>query len=133
MRYLMDTNILSALVRSPRGPIFERIGERGEDNVYTSVVVAAELRYGVARKGSERLSRQVEAILDAIDIAPIRPPTDRIYGDIRWYLERSGSPIGANDLLIAAQALSEDSTLVTDNMKEFERVPGLKIENWLRS
>ena len=133
MRYLMDTNILSALVRSPCGPVFEQIGERGESSVYTSVVVAAELRYGVARKGSERLSRQVEAILDALDIAAIGPPADRIYGDIRWHLERAGSPIGANDLLIAAQALSDDSILVTDNTQEFERVPGLKIENWLRS
>lgn len=68
MRYLLDTNILSALIRSPRGSVAERIREIGEAGIYTSAIVAAELRYGALRKGSERLSRQIEAVLDTIPI-----------------------------------------------------------------
>ncbi|HJE23987.1 MAG TPA: type II toxin-antitoxin system VapC family toxin [Methylorubrum populi] len=132
MRYLLDTNILSALVRSPRGPVAERIGRVGEARVYTSVIVAAELRYGAARKGSERLSRQIEAVLGAIPIEAWREPFDRAYAELRFGLERAGTPIGANDLLIGAQALADGSVLVTDNTREFERITGLTIENWLR-
>ncbi|GJD31798.1 hypothetical protein PMNALOAF_3061 [Methylobacterium adhaesivum] len=80
MRYLLDTNILSGLVRVPRGPLAQKIAEIGEANVYTSIVVAAELRFGAAKRGSERLSRQVETVLGAIDIAPYTVPVDRVYG-----------------------------------------------------
>lgn len=132
MRYLLDTNILSALVRSPRGPVAEQIRRVGETRVYTSVIVAAELRYGAARKGSERLSRQVEAVLGSIPIEPWREPFDRTYAEQRLELERAGTPIGANDGLIGAQALADGSVLVTDNTREFERITGLTIENWLR-
>lgn len=132
MRYLLDTNILSALIRSPRGPVTEQIRRVGEARVYTSVIVAAELRYGAARKGSERLSRQVEAVLRSIPIEPWREPFGRIYAERRLGLERGGTPIGANDLLIGAQALADGSVLVTDNTREFERLTGLTIENWVR-
>ena len=132
MRYLLDTNILSALIRSPRGPVTEQIRRVGEARVYTSVIVEAELRYGAARKGSERLSRQVEVVLGSIPIEPWREPFDRIYAELRLGLERAGTPIGANDLLIGAQALADGSVLVTDNTREFERLTDLTIENWVR-
>ena len=132
MRYRLDTNILSALIRAPRGSVAERIREIGEAGIYTSVIVAAELRYGALRKGSERLSRQVEAVLDTIAITPWQPPHDRIYAELRLGLEQAGTPIGANDLLIATQALADASVLVTDNTREFARISGLTIENWLR-
>ncbi|KQT57678.1 transcriptional regulator [Methylobacterium sp. Leaf456] len=132
MPYLLDTNILSALVRAPRGPVAERIRQAGETQVYTSVIVAAELRYGAARKGSDRLSRQVEAVLGSIRIAGWNEPADRTYAGLRLGLERAGTPIGGNDLLIGAQALADGSVLVTDNTREFERIIGLTIENWLR-
>ncbi|MGN7123315.1 type II toxin-antitoxin system VapC family toxin [Methylorubrum thiocyanatum] len=132
MRYLLDTNILSALIRSPRGVVTEQIRRVGEARVYTSVIVEAELRYGAARKGSERLSRQVEAVLGSIPIEPWREPFGRIYAELRLGLERAGTPIGANDLLIGAQALADGSVLVTDNTREFERLTGLTIENWVR-
>ncbi|KAB7785257.1 type II toxin-antitoxin system VapC family toxin [Methylorubrum populi] len=132
MRYLLDTNILSALIRSPRGPVTEQIRRVGEARVYTSVIVEAELRYGAARKGSERLSRQVEVVLGSIPIEPWREPFGRIYAELRLGLERAGTPIGANDLLIGAQALADGSVLVTDNTREFERLTGLTIENWVR-
>lgn len=132
MRYLLDTNVLSAVVREPRGPVAEKIRAVGEASIYTSVIVAAELRFGASRKGSERLSRQVEAVLDAIEIASWQSPMDKVYGDLRVRLERNGTPIGANDLLIGTQALADGSILVTDNTGEFGRIPDLAIENWLR-
>lgn len=132
MRYLLDTNILSDLVRNPQGRVFEAIARVGEGEVCTSVIVAAELRYGAARRGSERLTAQLEAILAALPVLSLEPPADEAYGRIRAGLESAGQPIGANDLLIAAHAISGGLTLVTDNVREFERVEGLAVENWLR-
>ena len=132
MRYLLDTNIVSDLVRNPQGKIAEQIFMVGESKVCTSIIVAAELRYGAEKKQSPRLSAQLEAVLGALDILPFEKPADASYGTIRAQLERAGKPIGANDLLIAAQALTLGYTLVTDNEKEFSRVRHLFLENWLR-
>jgi tRNA(fMet)-specific endonuclease VapC len=133
MRYLLDTNIVSDLVRNPQGPVAERIRAAGETNVCTSIIVAAELRYGAAKKGSARLSAQLEAVLGALEVLPFDTPADFAYGDCRTVLERAGLPIGGNDLLIAAHALALGYTVVTDNEREFARVTGLSSENWLRS
>jgi tRNA(fMet)-specific endonuclease VapC len=132
VRFLLDTNIVSDLVRHPRGKIADRISEVGEDEVCTSIVVAAELRYGAAKKSSARLTSQLEAVLGAIEVLPLEAPVDTVYGVIRAGLERMGQPIGANDLIIAAHARALDLTVVTDNEREFARVDGLRIENWLR-
>jgi len=132
MTFLLDTNIVSQLIRDPHGQITQRIAEVGEDQVCTSIIVAAELRYGAARKGSDRLSAQLEAVLGVISVIPFDAPADVVYGDIRATLERAGKLIGANDLLIAAQALALGLVLVTDNEREFCRVSGLAVENWLR-
>jgi tRNA(fMet)-specific endonuclease VapC len=132
MSYLLDTDIVSDLVRAPNGRVAARIREVGELRVATSIVVAAELRYGAARRGSERLTRQVETILGALTVLPLDEPVDEVYGDVRAELEAAGTPIGANDLLIAAHAIALDFVVVTGNEREFERVPGLRIENWLR-
>ncbi len=129
--YLLDTNILSHLVRQPQGLIAARIADVGEDNVLTSIVVACELRYGAAKRGSRRLTRQIEAILGAITILPLEAGADRHYASIRTVPERKGTPIGANDMLIAAQARAIEAICVTDNVAEFKRVPALKVENWL--
>jgi tRNA(fMet)-specific endonuclease VapC len=131
IRYLLDTNILSDLVRNPNGRVAARIAAVGESAVSTSIVVAAELRYGAAKRGAERLTRQLEVILAAMEVIPLDAPADEAYGDLRWTLERAGQPIGPNDLLIAAQALASESVLVTANTGEFSRVRGLKLENWL--
>ena len=133
VKYLLDTNIISALVRDPRGKVTERIREVGEANVCTSIVVAAELRYGATKKGSARLLAQLEIVLGAVEVLPFDVPADATYGEIRLQLERAGQPIGGNDLLIAAQALAVDCTVVTDNEREFKRVSGLRVENWLRA
>jgi tRNA(fMet)-specific endonuclease VapC len=132
VRYLLDTNIVSDLVRDPYGRITQRIKKVGEAQVCTSLIVAAELRYGSAKKGSPRLTAQLNAVLTALEILPFDTPVDMTYGPLRARLEQSGKLIGANDLLIAAQALSLGHVLVTDNEREFARVEGLLCENWLR-
>ena len=132
MRYLLDTNILSDLVRNPQGRVAQRIRKVGEKRVCTSILVGAELRYGAAKKGSALLSSQVEAVLAAIDVLPLETPADKTYGMIRAKLEKIGRPIGGNDLLIASQAVTLGYTVVTDNENEFKRVENLLHENWLR-
>lgn len=132
MRYLLDTNAVSDLVRNPQGRVTERIREVGESSVCTSIVVAAELRYGAEKKGSARLTAQLEAVLGALDVLPFEAPADREYGRLRARLETEGRPIGGNDLLIAAQALALGATLVTDNEREFGRIGELPCENWVR-
>ena len=132
MRYLLDTNVLSDLVRDPRGRIAQHIRRVGEAKVCTSIIVAAELRYGAAKKKSPLLSSQLEAVLGAIEVLPFETPADETYGAIRARLEKVGRPIGGNDLLIASQALTLGYTVVTDNEDEFTRVENLQHENWLR-
>lgn len=128
--YLLDTNVISDLVRDPAGPAARRLAEVGQDAVATSIVVAAELRYGVARRGSPRLAERVEAALAALEVLPLAPPSDRDYGAIRASLEAAGTPIGGNDLLVAAQARAAGRIVVTANLSEFRRVPGLAVEDW---
>lgn len=130
-RFLLDTNIVSDLVRHPQGRAAARIAELGEAVVATSIIVAAELRYGAARKGSAKLAAQLEAILGALEVLPLETPADAVYGSARVTLEAAGTPIGGSDLLIAAQALTLSMVLVTNNEREFARVSGLRIENWL--
>ncbi|MDR3512512.1 MAG: type II toxin-antitoxin system VapC family toxin [Caulobacteraceae bacterium] len=132
MRHLLDTNIVSDLVRRPQGRVAQRIADVGESAVCTSIIVAAELRFGAAKRGSERLTDQLEQVLGALEILPFEEPADIVYGQIRAQLEAAGTPIGGNDLLIAAQALTLGHAVVTDNEREFGRVPDLTVINWLR-
>jgi tRNA(fMet)-specific endonuclease VapC len=131
-RYLLDTNIVSDLIRHPQGRVAEYIRKVGETQVCTSIIVAAELRYGAMKKGSQRLTAQLETVLDALDVLPFEAPADATYGLIRTRLEQMGQPIGGNDVLIAAQALTLGCTIVTDNEAEFARIDSLPLENWLR-
>ena len=130
-RYLLDTNILSDLVRHPHGPIARKIAEVGEGVVCTSIVVSSEVRFGACKSNSAKLRAQVDAVLGAIEVLPLDTPADQAYADIRWGLEKQGNPIGPNDLLIAGHARAQNLTLVTANMAEFQRVSGLSVENWL--
>jgi tRNA(fMet)-specific endonuclease VapC len=133
LSYLLDTNILSDLVRNPGGVVATRISSVGEDSVCTSIVVAAELRYGALKSTSAKLSERIDLILSALEILPLELPADREYAALRHHLTRQGTPIGPNDLMIAAHALAHNHTVVTGNVREFSRVPGLKVENWLAS
>jgi tRNA(fMet)-specific endonuclease VapC len=131
LRYLLDTNIVSDLIRHPQGRVASRIATAGEQTICTSIVVAAELRYGARTSGAKQLADRVELLLSAIEVVPLEPPADRHYGEIRHRLTQQRTLIGSNDLLIAAHTLALDLTLVTANAREFSRVPHLRTENWL--
>jgi tRNA(fMet)-specific endonuclease VapC len=111
--------------------VARRISSVGEATVCTSVIVAAELRFGAERSGSSKLADRADLLLSALTVLPLESPADRHYGEVRQHLTRRGTPIGPNDLLIASHALAADLTVVTANAGEFSRVPGLRIENWL--
>lgn len=130
-QYMLDTNIISDLIRNPQGRAAKRIAKAGEANICTSIIVAAELRYGCAKSGSKRLLKAVEDLLGEINVLPFDAPADAEYGGIRAELEAAGKPIGSNDLLIAAHACATGATIVTANADEFKRIRGLKVENWL--
>lgn len=130
-RYLLDTNTLTDLIRQPAGRVATVIGLLPEGEVVTSAMVAAELRFGAEKRGSPTLARQIETVLADLVILPFAPPADAIYARIRASLERQGTPIGGNDLLIAATALAHDAILVTHNTREFARVDDLRLEDWL--
>src|SRR5436305_12822048 len=128
---MLDTNIVSELARSPHGAVATRIAQVGADAICVSIITAAELRYGCAKKGSPRLLAQIEAILGSVSVLALDVPADTEYGGIRAELESAGKPIGPNDLFIAAHAYALGATLVTANIGEFSRVRALKVENWL--
>jgi len=129
--YLLDTNIISDIIRNPTGSAARRIEQTDPKDICTSIVVAAELRYGCAKKGSAKLLAKVEAMLETIPVLPLDVPADSEYGSIRSELEAAGQTIGLNDLLIGAHAHALGLTLVTDNMRELNRIRGLSLENWL--
>ena len=128
---MLDTNIISDLIRNPQGRAAKRIAKVGEDNICTSIIVAAELRYGCARSGSKRLLKAVEDLLGEINVLPFDVPADAEYGGIRSELEAAGKPIGSSDLLIAAHAYATGATIVTTNAGEFRRIRGLNVANWI--
>jgi tRNA(fMet)-specific endonuclease VapC len=127
-RFLLDTNIVADLIRNPGGVVAQRVAEVGEAQIVLSIVVACELRFGAAKSGSPRLTRRVGQVLDALEA-----PVDATYASLRKALEAAGTPIGPNDLLIAAHAKTLGLTVVTDNERPFSRVKGLSVVNWLRA
>lgn len=129
--YLLDTNILSEIIRNPNGLVAHQIEKIDSKKLYTNIIVAAELRYGCAKKGSAKLLAKVESLLKIIQVMALDQPTDIAYGRIRAELETTDQPIGMNDLLIAAHAYALRLTLVTDNTREFSRIRDLNVENWL--
>jgi tRNA(fMet)-specific endonuclease VapC len=131
-RYLLDTNTISALLKNPGGTVKNHIAELGEDRICTSIIVLSELRCGVLKHSSEKLSARLESVLAGLEVIPFESPADVRYSELRVHLESRGTPIGANDLLIGAHALALDCTLVTDSEREFSRIPQLRCENWLR-
>lgn len=130
LRYLLDTNILSILARDPRGRIQDVIATKPAASLCTSIVVSCEIRFGFHAGAPERVRRQMEVIMGSLEILPLQPPMDEHYGEIRAHLRSIGQLIGSNDLLIAAQARSLGLVVVTNNTREFSRVPGLLVEDW---
>ena len=128
---LLDTNIVSDIARHPNGLAAQRLIEVGVEYAGISIVVACEIRFGLAKSGAHRIVNRLTQLLAQCKTLSLEPPVDEHYADIRNRLERAGRSIGPNDLLIAAHARALSLTLVTDNMREFSRVPGLAVENWL--
>ena len=129
-RYLLDTDTLSWLMREPAGAIARRIAEVGTDSVATSPVVAGELRFGAQRSGHAAVIERVDELLARLLVVPLDDAVARSYAGVRRALERAGTPIGPNDLWIAAQAIADQRVVVTGNVREFRRVAGLDVEDW---
>jgi tRNA(fMet)-specific endonuclease VapC len=133
--YLLDTNALSELVRNPNGPVASVYRVKAKDPeaiLLTSIIVACEVRYGIAKNYSAWVEQRPNEVLARIPVEALAIGADDAYASIRADLERRGQVIGQNDMLIAAHALALDAVLVTDNVSELKRVKGLRIENWLR-
>ena len=131
MRFMLDTNVISDMIRNPAGKAASAMAREGDAAVCTSIVVASELRYGCARKGSAKLLKKVEDLLAEIPVLPLDVSVDAEYGALRAELEAADQPIGHNDLFIAAHACVLGAILVTADIGEFTRIRKLKVENWL--
>ncbi len=128
---LLDTNICIYIINAKPAAVLQRFRDYRMGEIAICSVVAAELAYGVAKSGSARNRQALEMFLAPLMILPFDEAAVWAYGDLRSDLERRGQPIGALDTMIAAHALSQNATLVTNNLSEFERVPGLQLENWV--
>lgn len=130
MRFLLDTDTISFALRG-QGGVAEALRRRSPSEVCTSSVVASELELGVARRGSRKLRRVLDALYLGIEVIPYDLEAARRYGRLAAVLLEEGIPIGIEDAMIAAHALSRGLTLVTHDRKHFERVRGLRVEDWL--
>lgn len=132
MRYLLDTNICIYLIKRRPPQVLARFQHCAVGDIGLSAVTLAELQYGVAKSQFPARNQQaLEAFTLPLEVVPFDAAVATAYGPIRTVLERQGTPIGAMDLLIAAHALSLGVTLVTNNPREFGRVSGLQVENWV--
>jgi tRNA(fMet)-specific endonuclease VapC len=132
MKYLIDTNICIYIIKQKPSVVLERLQKLKVNEIGISVITLAELEYGVAKSNfPERNKLALIQFLVPFEILPFSETAAAIYGRIRADLEKKGQIIGPYDLLIGAQALSEKLTLVTNNEREFQRIPGITIENWV--
>jgi len=133
LRYLLDTDILVAIRRGRPAEVQARFEQLQPGEAALSVISYGELLYGIEkqRMGPEPL-RRLEELVSLIPVLPLSADAARIYGVVRAELANRGEIIGANDLWIAARAQANDLTLVSNNEREFRRIAGLKLENWMR-
>ncbi len=132
-RYLLDTNICIYVINSRPREVLDRFKNESMGSIGISSVSAAELAYGVAKSGSARNREALAMFLAPLDVLPFDEAAIWHYGKLRSDLEKRGEPIGALDTLIAAHALATDTILVTNNTREFSRVKGLRLENWVNT
>ena len=130
MHRTLDTNICSYILRRHPAGMVERFSTLDRSQLWLSAIVAAELRFGAAKLASPRFSSAVEAWLSGFDVRAWPLEATHHYAAIRSALERAGRPIGGMDVLIAAHAIAVDSAIITNNAREFHRVPGLAVEEW---
>ena len=131
IRYLLDTNICIYVINAKPATVLARFVEHEVDGLGISAITASELYWGVCKSGSARNRTTLEKFLSPLAVLDYDLGAARKYGELRAYLEQQGTPIGPLDQQIAAHALALDITLVTNNVREFERVPGLRLENWI--
>lgn len=132
VRYLLDTNIVSFHIRGSSAALQRRLRRIRAASVALSVVTEMEIRYGLARNPALRIGPLVEAFLSGITILPLDSSVARVYGQVRAALEAKGTPIGPLDLMIGAHALVVGATLVTSDVREFRRIPTLRVADWTR-
>jgi tRNA(fMet)-specific endonuclease VapC len=128
---LLDTNICIYVINARPAAVLERFRRYRMGEIGICSVVAAELAYGVAKSGSSRNRQALELFLAPLVILPFDEPALWVYGELRAELERRGTPIGSLDTMIAAHALSQQAPLITNNSREFAKVPGLQLDNWV--
>ena len=131
IRYLLDTNICIYVINARPAAVLARFVEQEVDGLGISAITASELYWGVCKSGSVRNRTTLEKFLSPLVVLDYDLGAARKYGELRAYLEQQGTPIGPLDQQIAAHALALDITLVTNNVREFQRVPGLRLENWI--
>ena len=132
MKYMFDTNICIYLIRKKPVQVIKRLQNTNISEIGISVITLSELEYGVAKSSNKTQNRMALAeFLAPFEIVPFAESAAAEYGEIRAFLEKKGTPIGAYDMMIAAHALSLNLTLVTNNIREFERIPKLQFENWV--
>jgi tRNA(fMet)-specific endonuclease VapC len=130
--HLFDTDILSLLMRPrPVPAAVRRLAELPQDEIFTSAITLSELIYGAERKGTRDLHERIERIVERLVVLPFDERAARIYGPLKADLQRKATPLDEPDLRIASTALANGLTLITGNVRHFDRVPGLTIENWL--
>ena len=133
MRYMLDTNICIDVIKQAPAPVLGKFRQHEPEGLGISAITAAELAFGVTKSGSRRNRAALDEFLSALEIAPFDDEVARVYGDVRADLAARGIPIGPLDTQIAAHALSLGVTLVSNNLREFERVAGLRCANWVES
>lgn len=131
--YLLDTNVLSEVIKKrPSTSVVSRLGDVPQDALYTSSVCVMELRYGAVRSpgGAGLWERIRRDILQRVKVLPLREADATRAGEILADLEARGAPIGIEDVMIGATALTEGLVVVTKNERHLNRIPGLAVENW---
>ncbi len=132
--YMLDTNICIDIIRKKNARLVTKLSSFSPGEICLSTIVLAELEFGAAKcRDSVKNTRALIKFCAPFGILPFDNDAAYAYGYVRCQLESKGTPIGPMDTLIAAHALALDATLVTNNMREFKRVKGLKLENWIRS
>lgn len=132
MKYLLDTSICIYIIKKHPPGVLQRFRRHESGEIGVSAVTASELAFGVAKSGSDRNMAALQKFLAPLEIAPYDEACAWHYGRLRAHLAQQGTPIGSLDQMIAAHALALDATLVTNNLREFERVPGLQLDNWVQ-
>jgi tRNA(fMet)-specific endonuclease VapC len=131
MRYMLDTNICIYIIKAKPMKVLKKLRTFDISDIVISAITHSELEYGVTKSGQQKKnSEALKKFLSPFEIVPYDSKAAEIYGKIRTTLEKKGAPVGAMDTLIGAHAQSIPVTLVTNNLKEFRRIPGLRVENW---